>query len=138
MDSILGWFLLIYLGAKIFTKVPLHKDAITGKDDRPLHDFFSTLLLTLTNPITIISFVAVFAGLGLVNENSSYTEAWLIVLGFTLGSLVWWLVLSTSVGLWLHHKITQDAMRWINRFSGGILVIFGIVVLADLAIKYFA
>lgn len=53
--------------------------------------YISTFFLTLTNPMTILAFAAIFAGLGLVREGGNYGEALVTVLGFFLGSGSWWL-----------------------------------------------
>jgi threonine/homoserine/homoserine lactone efflux protein len=90
----------------------------------------STLFLTLTNPITILFFVAVFAGLGLAAGND-YRSAVLLVLGVFLGSALWWLTLSGLVSL-VRARLTARTLRWVNRLSGSIIVAFGLVALAGL------
>ncbi len=60
--------------------------------------YLSTFLLTLTNPITILSFAAIFAGLGLASAGRDYLSAATLVLGVFLGSAAWWLLLSAGVG----------------------------------------
>jgi threonine/homoserine/homoserine lactone efflux protein len=85
--------------------------------------------LTLTNPATILSFVAIFAGLGMAQSATSFgAPAWL-VLGVFCGSALWWLLLSSGVGL-LRARLDTRALRWVNRLSGGILLAFGVVALA--------
>ena len=59
--------------------------------------YASTLVLTLTNPATILSFVAVFAGLGLAGGEGGYLAASVLVGGVFLGSALWWLILSGTV-----------------------------------------
>ena len=88
----------------------------------------STLLLTLTNPATIFSFVAIFAGLGMVESASDYGTSGILVLGVFLGSALWWLFLSGTVSL-LRTRLTTKHMRWLNRLSGIILLAFGIMAL---------
>jgi threonine/homoserine/homoserine lactone efflux protein len=87
---LVGGLFLLYLGIKLFLTTPGNKSA--GKNDRsPWHAFITTFFLTLTNPATILSFVAVFAGLGLVSEGTDYMDALSLVIGITLGSACWWL-----------------------------------------------
>ncbi len=89
--------------------------------------FASTLVLTLTNPITILSFAAVFAGLGV--GSTGYTgAAALTVLGAFLGSAFWWLLLSGGVSL-LRNRFDHRAMRWVNRLSGAVILGFGLLTL---------
>ena len=91
----------------------------------------STLALTLTNPSTILSFVAVFAGLGLADASGDRASAALLVLGVFLGSALWWLILSGAVGL-ARGLITPTRLRWVNRVSGATLAAFGALALLSL------
>jgi arginine exporter protein ArgO len=90
--------------------------------------YTSTLFLTLTNPMTILSFTAIFAGLGLAGARGDYGAATVLVLGIFLGSALWWFLLSTGVGLF-RTRLTPEALRWVNRVSGLIIGAFGLVVL---------
>jgi len=120
-----GGLFLLYLGIKLFFTSPQEKSA--GHPDRsPWHAFGTTFLLTLTNPVTILSFIAIFAGLGLAQTSYDYMHAIILVLGITIGSAVWWLLLSGGVAFILHHRLSPTVMRNINRFSGLIIFIFGI------------
>jgi threonine/homoserine/homoserine lactone efflux protein len=89
----------------------------------------STFVLTLTNPTTIISFAAIFAGLGLGRSVSGYGVASLMVLGVFLGSALWWLILSVGVRL-LRSAFTPDRLRWVNRAAGLIIAAFGVALLS--------
>jgi len=91
----------------------------------------STFALTLTNPTTIISFAAIFAGLGLGRSVSGYGAASVMVLGVFLGSAIWWLFLSVGVGL-LRSSLTPARLGWVNRGAGAIIAAFGVVALASL------
>ncbi len=89
----------------------------------------STLLLTLTNPITILSFAAIFAGVGMAATN--WFDSGLLVMGVFSGSACWWLLLCSGVSL-LRRHITTDQLRWISGGSAGILLVFGISAIANL------
>ena len=65
--------------------------------------FVQTFFLTLTNPTTILSFAAVFAGLGLA-AGGERDRAFALVVGMFLGSLAWWFVLAGTISL-MRHKI---------------------------------
>ncbi len=93
--------------------------------------YASTLALTLTNPLTILSFAAIFAGLGFASTSTSYVSAALLVLGVFLGSALWWLLLSTGVGL-LRQRLDLAALRWVNRLSGMMILGFGVFALASI------
>jgi len=94
-------------------------------------DYTSTFFLTLTNPMTILSFSAIFAGLGLVGAGVNYTSASFLVLGVFIGSSSWWLILSGSVSLF-RKKFTSTGMQIVNRISGIIITGFGLFALISL------
>jgi threonine/homoserine/homoserine lactone efflux protein len=96
-----------------------------------LGDYTSTFVLTLTNPLTIVSFAAVFAGLGVGAVSGDYASAAILVLGVFLGSALWWLALSGAVSL-LRSRVTPRGLRWVNRVSGLIILGFGVAALASL------
>jgi len=93
--------------------------------------FVSTFMLTLLNPMTIISFIAVFASLGFKELESAKETTCLTVLGIFLGSLIWWLFLCTAVAK-VRTKLSGKTMRIINRVSGLIIIGFGIACLTKL------
>src|SRR5690242_10857228 len=128
---LVGGAFLCYLGIRTFLSKPAEQPATTGKYSLA-GAYASTLLLTLTNPSTILSFVAIFAGLGLASTGGSYVASAQLVLGVFLGSALWWLLLSTGVSL-LRSRLDLRALRWVNRLSGLILLTFGLIALLSLA-----
>jgi predicted secreted hydrolase len=124
---LVGGIFLIYLGIKTFFARPARHEAQAQGEGR-LGAFFSTFFLTLTNPMTILSFVAIFAGVGLGGQTGSYLEAGVLVLGVFLGSACWWLILSSAANLF-RGRMNTRALTWVNRGSGLIILIFGTVVL---------
>lgn len=90
--------------------------------------YLSMLLLTLTNPLTILSFVVIFAGVGIGGAHAGSGNALLLVLGVFLGSVCWWLILTSAVGF-IRTRLNVRLLLWINRASGVILLIFGIIAL---------
>jgi len=125
--GLIGGLFLCWLGVRTFMSPPA-TDAAKAQGDRLATIYFSTLLLTLTNPATILSFVAVFAGMGL-GAAPDYRSASILVLGVFLGSAIWWLILSNGVSLF-RARVTPQWMQGINRFSGGILIAFGLCALS--------
>src|SRR5512147_2758727 len=122
-----GGLFLCYLGIKTLLSKPAEKEAAVRRTGL-LGSYASTFLLTVTNPLTILSFAAIFAGLGLANTNGDYASAVILVLGVFLGSALWWLLLSGGVGL-LRDKFNAQGLLWVNRISGMIITIFGMVAL---------
>ena len=127
---LLGGLFLVYLGITTFRAKPAEK-AATAQGSGLLGFYASTLFLTVTNPMTIISFAAIFAGLGLANSTGSYASAATLVLGVFCGSAAWWLLLSTGVGL-LREKFNSSMMQWVNRLSGAVVFAFGVLAVGSL------
>ena len=89
------------------------------------------VFLTLTNPMTILSFTAIFAGIGFGGgQNGLHLAGWLVG-GVFSGSLLWWVLLSSLVGRF-RHRLDSAAFRLINRASGIILLGFGFISLLSL------
>ncbi|HEX9247686.1 MAG TPA: LysE family transporter [bacterium] len=125
---LIGGAFLCYLGYRIFVSRPAEN--VRGTlDTRLAGAYTSTLLLTLTNPMTILSFAAVFAGLGLGSAAGGARTAALMVLGVFLGSALWWAILSGVTGL-LRARLEVRGLRWVNRLSGMVITAFGIAALA--------
>jgi threonine/homoserine/homoserine lactone efflux protein len=119
-----GGLFLCWLGLRIF---------LSGADEKPAAEasgsaamgYLSALFLTLTNPMTILSFAAVFAGMGLGGIGAGQVAAGWLVVGVFSGSMAWWIIL-TSVSRLFNTRMSANAMRWINRFSGVMLTGFGL------------
>ncbi len=133
---IMGGVFLIYLGARTFMRPAL---ALPGTSRRggllssgARAAFMSTFLLTLANPMTLLGFAAVFAGVGgapLGPISNAFGAAAPLVLGVFLGSALWWLLLSTLVGR-LRPYVGPHTLTVINRVCGTILTAFGLYALA--------
>lgn len=127
---LIGGLFLLYLGIRtLFTK-PAER-AAAAQGGNLLGAYLSTLALTLTNPMTILSFTAIFMGLGIGSTGGNYVTAMLVVLGVFLGSTCWWVILTGIIGL-LHGKFPQGLLQWLNRGSGAIIAIFGLLALVSL------
>lgn len=125
---LLGGLFLIYLGIRIFITAP--RGELTAMPERSsLHAFTTTYLLTLTNPLTLLSFMVIFAGLGLATSSTDYVHSLILVSGITLGSASWWFLLSGGLAWFLHHRLSTKWMGMINKFSGLIIFTFGVVAL---------
>jgi threonine/homoserine/homoserine lactone efflux protein len=120
-----GGLFLCYLGVRTLLGPPADRAAAAGGSSR-LAAFASTFVLTLTNPTTILSFVAVFAGLGV--GAGGLGGAGLVVAGVFLGSAAWWLILSGGVSL-LRARVGPGVLRWVNRLSGLVILAFGLLAL---------
>lgn len=122
--KLIGGLFLLYLGIKTFFEKPAEKSTEASQGGL-LNMFTSTFVLTITNPMTILAFAAIFAGTMLGQNNDSPL---LMVAGVFAGSAAWWLTLSFGVGI-LRDQLTHTHMAWINRISGTIIVAFGLYAL---------
>ena len=125
-----GGVCLCFLGVKTLLAKPSEKSP-SEKRTGLLGAYGSTFFLTLTNPVTILSFAAIFAGIGLGSTLVDYGSAALLVFSVFAGSALWWLILSGSVSL-LRKKVTPRVLRWINMVSGAIIMGFGVLILIGL------
>ncbi len=125
--KLIGGSFLLFLGVKSFITKPASTAA--NVDSKGLfNNLISTFFLTIANPTTILSFLAIFAGLGLGTTKASYASTVSLVLGVFIGSALWWFILSSIVS-YFQSKITPVRLIWINRLSGLILISFGLYAL---------
>ncbi|MEZ5668452.1 MAG: LysE family transporter [Alphaproteobacteria bacterium] len=121
--ELVGGILLILLAIRVYTK----RTSVQPRRAAPrthLAAFVSTFVLTITNPITILAFAAVFASLGLGLDSLDLTGAAILVGGVFLGSTLWWIGLAASAGL-LRGRVSDSIMRWMNRGSAVLMAAFG-------------
>lgn len=132
---IIGGLFLIFLGIKFLITKPMEisENNINPNIDRGLfRDYLSTFFLTLSNPLTILSFSAIIAGFGSsVIESQNYYASSMMILGIFLGSIMWWLLLTYFSSLFRTH-INSVTLIWISRIAGGIILILGIGALLTL------
>jgi threonine/homoserine/homoserine lactone efflux protein len=127
---LIGGLFLCYLGVKTLLAQP-SEEAASAQGSGLLGAYGSILFLTLTNPMTILSFAAIFAGLGVADTGGDYGSAAMLVLGVFTGSGLWWLLLSGIAGV-LRARFDARALRWVNRVSGVIILAFGVIALSSL------
>lgn len=136
-DFLLSWQTVLALGggaALIWMGVRSWRTRSAGPAQtapvgpHPMMAFIQTVGLTLANPQTILTFVALFAGLGVVlGDESDWTPALLLILGVFLGSGIWWLILAGAVGGVLRRRLSEGAIGWINRGAGTLIIGFGLL-----------
>ncbi len=127
---VIGGIFLCFLGVRTFLSKPAEQ-ATSLKEIGLINAYTSTFLLTLTNPVTILFFLGIFAGLGVGSTSGNYASAATLILGVFTGSALWWLALTESVNLF-RRKFTPARLRWVNRISGVIIAAFGAMALLSL------
>jgi threonine/homoserine/homoserine lactone efflux protein len=126
---LIGGLFLCYLGLKTIAAAPAERVVVTA-GPTPFRAYISAVALTLANPPTILSFAAIFAGLGVGTTGRASPATILLVLGVLVGSALWWVLLSSGVAA-MRARVTPRVVRWINRLSGALLVAFGIAAFAS-------
>lgn len=120
--AVAGGLFLLWLGMRTLRSAPAVREAVVA--DRPglLAAAASIYGLTMTNPMTILSFAAIFAGLGLAGGTAA--DAALLTIGVFLGSMLWWLVLTAVVAA-VRTRLTAGTLQLLTRVSGALIVLFG-------------
>jgi len=126
-----GALFLLYLGVATLRSSPPVTAAPAAPASTLASDYLSTLFLTLANPLTILSFLGIFAGLGVGTSAATPFSAFTLVLGVFLGSAAWWLILSLTAST-LGTRLQPHRFRVLNISSGLLLAAFGLWQLAKL------
>jgi putative LysE/RhtB family amino acid efflux pump len=131
--KLVGGLLMLWLGWRSIVGHPLDAAKSAGSKDSTTHGakdlsgtVLMTFLLTITNPMTVFFFAAMFASLGSVKGANSI----LVVAGIFSGSLLWWLILCGGVAL-ARQRLPLGLVRWVARVSGSALVLIGVLALGS-------
>lgn len=123
---IFGGIFLLYLAYTEITS-PLSQDPEQAGQIQQLGKLSSKVfILTLSNPMTILTFVGIFAILG--GASITLTQSFVMVLGIFLGSMTWWLILASFI-LKIKHKLPELWLHRIRYISAIILATFGVIAI---------
>jgi threonine/homoserine/homoserine lactone efflux protein len=126
---------LLYVGISSLMTDPM---ARRRSDDDPqglFGDFASTFALTITNPVTILSFIAIFGAIGFTGEEATVVHAGVLVAGVWCGSFLWWIGL-IAASAFLRLSFQRHHLVWISRGSGGVLVFAGVMLIGSLLLEH--
>jgi len=126
---IVGGALLFFLGIKTFRAHPKDPKVKTTGSGR-LRSYFTVVFLTLTNPLTIFAFIAVFAAFGL-GDGLSFFSAIVLVAGVFIGSCLWFFLL-TSGTILFRKKLDLVGLKWVNKIAGILIIISGLIAIGSL------
>ena len=126
-----GGFFLCYLGMKIYQTKPTVQTP-SGDVNGLLGAYVTTFLLTFSNPVTILSFIAIYASWQVESLSGNYFAAAVLTLGVFLGSALWWIALFLGLTAF-RDKFSLQVVGWIHRVSGALIAGFGVVVLLSLS-----
>lgn len=124
---LLGGLFLVYLGIRTCVAKPA-VDPVSADESNLPGDYWTTLVLTLTNPLTILSFAGVFAALGVGSSQGDFFSSVMMVLGVIAGSVLWWVILVSGIAAF-RSRFNPRLLELVNRVSGSIIVLFGIFTL---------
>lgn len=127
--ALIGAAMLIVLGIRTLLAAPPQPSSAPDPTSL-LGDFTSTFVLTLTNPITILSFLGIFGAFGISADDTIDQYDGLLLLGVFLGSTVWWLLLTGVIGVF-HGHFNETGLRWANRVAGVLILGFAVAVLCE-------
>jgi threonine/homoserine/homoserine lactone efflux protein len=123
---LLGGTLLIGIGILYYRKKPASLEETKSKEATQ-SDYITAFLLNLTNPTTVLSFLAVLTALGL-QEHRQWWLTVVLVGGIFAGAMLWWIVLALAAGHF-RDRFTDRAMLWMNRIAGLAIGAFGVLTL---------
>ncbi|RUQ75670.1 lysine transporter LysE [Azospirillum doebereinerae] len=125
--QLVGGIFLLVVAVRTFRQQPEaeEREAASAPDSKSwIGGFMTGLSLTLTNPATIMAFIAIFAGFGL-GGTLDRVEASTLVLGVFLGASLWWFTLSMGVAA-VRHRISDRGLVMLNHCTGVALAGFGL------------
>lgn len=129
--QLIGLVFLYYIGIQTIMKKEKEIEFNSDADKGLLKDYMSTLFLTVTNPMTVLFFIAVFAGLGLSKTVTGFYSVIQLILGVFIGSGIWWMFLSGLTNK-LKTKINKGVLRKVDLVSGILILFFGLLITIDL------
>ena len=121
---IVGGVLLLFFGYHAFRSHPSTENA-NGSNGHT-RTFFSVYFLTLSNPMVLFGFAAVFAGLGPDRVIGDYSMAAFLVAGIFLGTMGWFAILTTLVHFF-REKISTKGVLVVNKIAGVLLILCGLL-----------
>ncbi len=135
--QLVGGIFLIVLGVRTFVAHP-HIDMVAG--DAPTvalaRVFVTTFFLTITNPATMLGFLAIFSSVaGFTPRDTDYASAAMLVGAVVGGSIIWWACITGFVSLF-RQKMNDHMLEWLNHIAGVLIVLFGLAVLVKLVADF--
>jgi len=135
--QITGGIFLIVLGTRTFFVHPHLEEAPPDTAYSLVGVTATTFFLTITNPATMLGFIAIFGGVaGLTVTQEDYASAGILVASVFAGSVIWWLVIATLASLF-RHRMNDRILDVVNKGSGIMIALFGVAVLVQLAVRLF-
>lgn len=126
-----GAFFLLMLGIATWRRrADTRNEQVAGRLARA---YFSALFLTITNPITILAFTAIYAGFDVVRSDMTYGQGLELIAGVLIGTVIWWIGLTLFASLF-RRRASSDEIGFLHHVSGGLLIAFGLAALGSIFI----
>ncbi len=130
--KLLGGLFVISIGFRIFFKNPVRQIRERKSKKSSLHtDYLSVLILTLSNPLNVFLYLAVFAAFNIVSGVKGIEFFTAVFLGVFIGTALWWFTLSSVVSVY-HDRFRLKSLWWLNKISGILIVVFGLATLISI------
>ena len=132
--SLVGAAILCVMGFKLLYR-PL--PSIAGDKDHGnlIGDLTSAFVLTVTNPITVLSFLAIFAAFGVKSDGTVLADDWLLIAGVFAGAAFWWAMVVEAVCLF-RDRFTTTGLSWANRIAAYVILAFAVGVVGEVALRF--
>lgn len=132
MFKLIGGVVVLLLGINIFLTSPrkLFRNRRRQRNQDFFRDYLSVVMLTLSNPLSILLYISIFATVKISGQSGFFSGPVLLVLGVGTGSAGSWLIL-TMVLSHFRRKLRFQNVFWFNKFAGALIMVFGLVVLGS-------
>jgi threonine/homoserine/homoserine lactone efflux protein len=119
----LAGVILVLIGIRVFMLVPA---GVSEKSEHETYfkDYLSMVVIAIANPMTLIFFLVILPGFGVIIQESAFLPATGFVAGVFFGSAIWWIILCGSIGS-VRSRISVKNLGLINRISGVLISCFG-------------
>jgi threonine/homoserine/homoserine lactone efflux protein len=133
--TIIAGIIVIAVGVKVFLANPVKDFRDRDKGKKSLwRDFYSVFVLSITNPYTILIFVAIFPGIHINESIRPGLVPIFLIPGVFLGAMTWWFSLSYFFSRF-KKKIRLRAIVRINKFGGILILIIGVLLVVSVFTK---
>ncbi len=132
----IGGIIIIFIGIRIYLTNPIKQIRQKHTNKKHIEDFIEAFLMTITNPGAILLILGLLAAVGInIGDDVGGRTVFAILWGIFLGSALWWFVLSTTINIF-RKKFRLKQLIMINRISGIVIAILGLISLCDGVISF--
>jgi len=126
-----GGLCIIFIGARMMIGKKSSSETVLVTHETNIKDFISTFLITLSNPITMIAFVAALSNINYLFQEINFIHSSILVLGIFSGSMLWWVIL-VNISLSFKKYLSNLFVRRINIVSGLIILCIGLYLIISI------